>query len=209
MPRQQPSRFGRKKSSLKPQPRVLVLCEDTKSSQSYLEDAAQHFRSQAEVDITHCGRNDPLSIVTEAVKRQRYFDIVYCTIDRDQHETFDAALLLAAKHTKIVVIASYPCYEYWLLLHFRETRKPYMSVGKNSSCALLVKDLNKEVGMERYAKGATENIFEGLIDWLPNARKRAKEVLRVAIKDEELNPSTRFHELIEQLELLGTPQPID
>ena len=84
-----------------------------------------------------------------------------------------------------------------------------MSAGKNSSCDLLVKDLNKEVGMESYAKGATENLFEELIDWLPNARKRAKEVLIAAIKDDELNPSTRFHELIEQLELLGTPQPID
>lgn len=68
------SAFERKKPSLKQQPRVLVLCEDTKSSRDYLADAARHFRAHAEVDIVHCGKNDPLSIVNEAIKRQRLFD---------------------------------------------------------------------------------------------------------------------------------------
>ncbi|MHB1216457.1 MAG: RloB family protein [Thiobacillus sp.] len=201
------SRFDRNEPRFKQQARVLVLCEDTKSGFLYLNEAAHHFRSQAEVDITHCGKNDPLSIVTEAVKRQRHFDTVYCVIDRDQHETFDAALELAAKNTKkIVVIASYPCYEYWLLLHFRKTRKPYVSAGKNSSCSLLMKDLRKEKIMENYAKGASENLFDELIDWLPNARQRAAEVLTAAINDDELNPSTQLHELIERFEQLGTLQ---
>ena len=136
----QPSRFDRPKPRFKPQPRVLVLCEDTKSSLSYLTEAALHFRADAKVD--HCGKNDPLGIVTEAVERQHRFDTVYCVIDKDQDKKFDEALALAAENReKIVVIASYPCYEYWLLLHFRKTRKPYISAGKNSSCDLLVKDL--------------------------------------------------------------------
>lgn len=204
-----PSRFDRPKPRFKPQARVLVLCEDTKSCLSYLTEAAHHFRSQAEVEITHCGRNDPLSIVTEAVKRQRHFDTVYCAIDRDQHETFDAALALAAENSgKVVVIDSYPCYEYWLLLHFRKTRKPYVSAGKNSSCDLLVKDLCEEKDMENYAKGSCENLFEDLINSLPDARKRAKDVLAEALNDNTLNPSTRLHELIERFEQLGSPQPI-
>lgn len=203
----QPSQFDRKKPRFKPQARVLVLCEDTKSSFRYLKEAAHHLRAYAEVDITHCGKNDPLSIVEEAVKRQRHFDTVYCAIDRDQHETFDNALILAATNTKkIVVIASYPCYEYWLLLHFRKTRKPYVSTGKNSSCDLLVKDLRKEVGMEHYAKGESDNIFEELIGKLPDARQRAEELLADAVISDELNPSTRLHELIGRFEELGAPQ---
>ena len=205
----QPSRFDRKKPVFKPQPRVLVLCENTKSSLSYLKDAAHHFRAYAEVDFAHCGKNDPLSIVKEAVIRQPKFDAVYCVIDRDQHETFDDALTLAAKSPKkVVVIASYPCYEYWLLLHFRKTRRPYISSGKNSSCDLLVKELCKEENMEHYAKGTCKNLFDDLINSLPDARQRAKEVLTEVVDDNSLNPSTRLHELIERLEQLGSPQPI-
>jgi len=200
--------FERKKPSLKPQARVLVICEDTKSSLQYLNDAARHFRAYAEVDIVHCGKNDPLNIVQEAMERQRLFDHVYCAIDRDRHENFDEALALAKAHKKISVIASYPCYEFWLLLHFQKTRKPYIGVGKNSSGDLLGKDLRKLAGMENYEKGSSENLFDRLIDRLPTARQRAAQVMAEALNDGELNPSTQLHELIECFERLGKPQPI-
>jgi hypothetical protein len=203
----QPTRFDRQKPRFKPQARVLVLCEDKKSSLTYLKEAAHYFRSQAEVEIVHCGKNDPLSIVQEAMKRQRSFDTVYCAIDRDQHETFDAALILAAENSeKVAIIASYPCYEYWLLLHFQKTRKPYASAGNHSSCDLLAKDLRKKEGMSNYDKGTSENLFYELIEMLPDARKWAAEVLIDAVNDDELNPSTRLHELIERFEQLGTLQ---
>ena len=203
------SLFERKKPSLKPQTRVLVICEDTKSSLQYLKDAAHHFRAYAEVDIVHCGKNDPLNIVKEAMERQRLFDHVYCAIDRDRHENFDEALDLAKGKKKISVIASYPCYEFWLLLHFQKTRRPYIGVGKNSSGDLLVKDLCKVAGMENYAKGSFENLFERLIDRLPTARQRAAQVMEEALNNDNLNPSTRLHDLIECFEFLGKPQPVE
>lgn len=203
------SPFERKKPSLKPQARVLVICEDTKSSLQYLKDAAHHFRAYAEVDIVHCGKNDPLNIVKEAMERQRLFDHVYCAIDRDRHENFDEALALAqVNKKKLSVIASYPCYEFWLLLHFQKTRKPYIGVGKNSSGDLLGKDLRKLAGMENYEKGSSENLFDRLIDRLPTAKQRAAQVMAEALNDGELNPSTQLHELIECFERLGKPQPI-
>lgn len=204
------SPFDRKKPRFKQQARVLVLCEDTKSSLRYLLDAAHHFRAHAEVDIVHCGKNDPLNIVAEALRRHPMFDKVYCAIDRDRHEGFDAALALAAANaSKVEVIVSYPCYEYWLLLHFRKTRKPYAGVGNHSSGDLLVKDLCKEIGMENYAKGSSENLFDKLVPMLPSARQRAVQVLAEATNENNLNPSTRLHELIALFEQLGTPQPID
>lgn len=203
------SPFERKKASLKIQPRVLVICEDTKSSLQYLKDAAHYFRAYAEVDIVHCGKNDPLNIVKEAIERQRLFDQVYCAIDRDTHENFDEALALAKLHKKkISVIASYPCYEFWLLLHFQKTRKPYTGVGKNSSGDFVEKDLRKCKGMESYEKGSSENLFDQLIGKLPKARQYAVEVMADAIDNGNLNPSTQLHELIQCFELLGTPQPI-
>jgi len=202
------SLFERKKSSLKQQALALVICEDTKSSLQYLKDAAHHFRAYAEVDIVHCGKNDPLNIVKEAIERQRNFDYVYCAIDRDIHERFDEALVLAKAHKKISIIASYPCYEFWLLLHFQKTRKSYRGIGKNSSGDLLGKDLRKFAGMENYEKGRFENLFDQLIERLPKARERAVQVMREALNEGELNPSTRLHELIECFESLGKPQRI-
>lgn len=204
-----PSRFDRKKPSLRQQPRVLVLCEDSKSSRMYLQDAAKHFRAYAEVEICHCGKNDPKGIVEEAVKKQRLYDHVYCAIDRDSDPKFDAALNQAAAHAKkVTVIASYPCYEYWLLLHFRKTRGSYVGTAVHSPGDLLVKDLRKEIGMGNYDKGATASLFEVLLAKLPLARNRAEEVLTEANGDGGWNPSTRIHELIDLFEKLGTPQPI-
>lgn len=202
----QVSPFERKKPKFKQQARVLVICEDTKSSLRYLEDTARHFRSHAEVDIVHCGKNDPLNIVKEAIQRLRLFDHVYCAIDRDRHENFDEALALAKNKKKISIIVSNPCYEFWLLLHFKKTRHSYVGVGKKSSGDLLVKDLCKAPSMESYAKGGSENLFEKLLERLPRARQRAAEVMEEALNDGNFNPSTRLHELIEAFERLGTPE---
>lgn len=206
--RRKSSPFERKKPSFKPQTRILVICEDTKSSLQYLKEAAYYFRAYAEIDIIHCGKNDPLNIVKEAVERKRVFDHVYCAIDRDRHEGFDAALALAETDKKISIIASYPCYEFWLLLHFQKTRKPYIGVGKNSSGDLLLKDLCQEPGMGSYTKGGFENLFEKLLDKLPKARERAAQLMMEALIEENLNPSTRLHELIEEFEKLGKPEKI-
>lgn len=204
------SRFDRKKPSLKQQARILVICEDTKSSRIYLEDATRHFRAQAEIDIVHSGKNDPLNIVAEAVRRRRDFDKIYCVIDRDSHEGFDQALRLAnANAAQVVVIASYPCYKYWLLLHFCKTSKPYAPAGKNSSGDLLIKDLRKKDGMADYAKGDSKSIFDSLVLMLPTARRHATERMVEAIDDGSLDPSTRLHELINLFEELGKPQPVD
>jgi RloB-like protein len=199
--------FKRPKPRFKPQARVLVLCEDSKSCLQYLKDAARHFRSYAEVEIAHIG-TDPRNIVQEAINRKRNFDTVYCAFDRDRHERFDEALTLAAANTdKVVVIASYPCYEFWLLLHFGRTRKPYSGVGSNSAGDLLVRDLCQREGMGGYDKGNSQALFERLLSKLPDARNWSAAVLAEAIDVNELNPSTRLHELIARFEELGTPQP--
>jgi hypothetical protein len=83
------SSFGRPGARFKPQPQVLILCEDSKSCLDYLADAARHFR--AFVDIAHCGRTDPIGIVNEGITKLRQYDEVYCAIDRDSHESFSAA----------------------------------------------------------------------------------------------------------------------
>lgn len=201
--------FTRKKAILKVQPRVLVICEDTKSCKNYLEDAARHFRSYAEIEIAHCGKTDPLGIVTKAVEKSHAFDHVYCAIDRDKHENFDEAVRLAEVNKfAVTVIASYPCYEFWLYLHFDYNRKPYAVQGNLSAGDCMVKDLCKIPDMASYSKGGSQEVFEKLLLKLPDARKCAKRVMDAAIAERDMNPSTRLHDLIAIFEELGKPQVV-
>jgi hypothetical protein len=161
----------------------------------------------AEIEISHCGNTDPLGIVTKAVARRHAFDHVYCAVDRDKHENFDEAMQLGAAHRgSVTIIASYPCYEFWLYLHFEYARKPYAVQGNLSAGDCMVKDLCKIPEMTGYSKGSSKDIFEKLLPKLPDARKYAKRVIDAAIEEGEMNPSTRLHDLITIFEELGMPQ---
>lgn len=201
--------FKRSKPSFQPQPTVLVICEDSKSGKRYLEDASVHFRVKVQVEIIHCGKTDPLNIVKEAHSRQGKFDRVFCAIDRDTHTNFAEAQNLAKTSKKVELITSYPCFEFWLLLHFGFSRKPYISAGKHSAADLLIKDLCAYPGFENYDKGNGQNVFNLLIDRLANARLFASGVLTQAIDSGEMNPSTRQHELLAYFEQLSVPQKVE
>jgi len=62
--------------------------------------------------------------------------------------------------------------------------------------------------MSGYAKGEAEGLFEALLDRLPSARKRAEQVLAEANAEDDMNPSTRMHELIALFESLSKPLPL-
>jgi hypothetical protein len=199
--------FARKTAKFKAQPRTLVICEDTKSCLDYLKQAARHFRAYAEIEIAHCGRTDPLGIVGEAVKRRGHFDDVFCAIDRDGHQRFNDAIQLAAAKG-IEVIASYPSYEFWLLIHFRRTRASFMAAGTQSAADRLVSALRQEPGMGQYAKGESRDLFNLLLPRLPVARQYAPQIFAEAVADNEMNPSTGLHLLIDHFEALSSPRPI-
>ncbi|OAI15080.1 MULTISPECIES: RloB family protein [Methylomonas] len=193
--------FNRAKPRFKPQPTVLVICEDSKSVKRYLEDACGYFRIKVQVEIRHCGKTDPTSIVNEAIGRKGKFDRVFCTIDRDAHANFENALDAAKSQPKIDVVVSYPCFEFWLLLHFGYSRKPH-------SPDSLLKDLRAYPEFADYDKGNERNIFRSLENRLPEARRLAPKVLTEAIDSGEMNPSTRLHELLAYFEELSQPQKI-
>lgn len=201
------SSFLRKKPSLNQQPTVLVICEDKKSGKRYLDDASTYFRANFKIRVHHCGKTDPLGIVQEAIKEKAKYDRVYCVIDRDQHENFDQAIANAKNHSKIEIIDSHPCFEFWALLHFGFSRKPYKSTDKKSSGELLIKDLKTKPGFENYDKGADISLFKALLGQpFETARATSPRVLEQAIQNSDLNPSTKMHLLIDRMEELSEPQ---
>lgn len=198
--------FSRPKPRFKPQPTVLIICEDTKSGKRYLEDAARHFRVDVKVEVTHAGKTDPRGIVDYAIERRKRYDTIYCVIDRDTHETFDAAVKSAERYPNIELFVSYPCFEFWLFLHFKYSRKTYKKAGKLSPGDRMLHALKKCHGMDRYDKGADISFFDLLHDKLPTARKHAARVMTEAIEVGSLDPSTRLHHLLDAFEILQEPQ---
>ncbi len=199
--------FKRGGSRFKPLPTVLVLCEDLKSGKCYLEDAALHFRANAKVLISHCGVTHPKGIVENAVSNKNKYDRIFCVIDRDTHESFDDALRLAAQHPKIKIIASYPCFEFWLLLHFGYTRRPFARSGRQSAGDLVSSELKTKPGMENYVKSGAAGYFKKLLgDRFNEARAVAPRVTADVNRSGESNPSTDIHLLIDEFESLAKPE---
>jgi hypothetical protein len=199
--------FNRGAPKFKPQPRVLVICEDTHSSKIYFEEASKYFRAFAQVEFSHCGRTDPSGIIGNAVRRAKNYERVYCVIDRDTHDekNYNEALLAAAKHDRITVFTSHPCFEFWILLHFRFTRAAVTSVGNASAGDRMTKLVKEQAGMDIYDKGRSAGLFTRLLPRLQIARENSALALKQAEEDGNLNPSTPLHLLIDQLEILGKP----
>lgn len=201
------SSFRREAPRFRVQPRVLVVCEDSKSSKNYFEEAARHFRSYALVEFSHCGNTDPLGIVKNALTRQRDFEHVYCALDRDSHQNWDEAMSMVTHSPKVKIVASYPCFEFWLLLHRRYTRAPYTAVGGVSAAERVLRELRAEAGMDTYIKGNVRDLFFALLPDLATAKVRAARTVAERDADDERNPSTEVHKLLEALEELSVPMP--
>jgi hypothetical protein len=198
--------FARKPSFREPEKTILILCEDSKSALVYLNEAKSNYRLSnyklSNITVKH-EDTCPEKAVKFAIKKKCQYDEIYCCIDGgDEHARFDDALKIAKKEN-IHIIASYPCFEYWLLLHFQKTRKEYAK-GKIGSKAVIA-DLKKEAGMASYDKTSenTKGLFKRLGDKkLDEAIANAKWAEQEAKKDNNKTPSTDLYILLEKFKSL-------
>lgn len=128
--------------------RILIVTEGLKTEPHYLGEIRSQYRLQtANVQVQHSLLGTaPIQIVEyteqlfvngdEAKNIQpRAFEQVYVVFDRDDHDTYHNALAKAAalngklrndlKQPVIFeAIATVPCFELWLLLHFEDVQAP-------------------------------------------------------------------------------------
>ena len=186
--------------------RVLIVCEGEKTETSYFQGLAHCYRLKG-VKVVGTG-SDPSALVKEAQKRKRSaelqgdgYDQVYCVFDQDEHQHFDTATR-DASFKKMIVARSWPCFEYWFLLHFCYTRQPFVRQGNRSPCDMCTKALKAENCLPTYEKNQA-GMFELLQDRLETALSRATQAAQEATKENNSNPSTEIHCLVRYLQGLA------
>jgi hypothetical protein len=114
-------------------PRVLIVCEGIRTELGYFRALRHIERIPIELEIFAGGT--PKTLVGVAVKRKKEAELqakrsrdpnssceqVWCVFDVDEHPYLAEAKQQAADNG-IQVALSNPCFELWVLLHFRDQR---------------------------------------------------------------------------------------
>ena len=176
--------------------RVLISCEGSETEPGYLGALRRELKLGAMVVITGGGK--PSGVVNEAARRCRRarnegrpFDAVWCVFDRDQHDDFEHALA-EAQRQRMQAIPSVPCFELWLLLHFKYTARPFASYQEIRPVL--------RTHVPDYDKTADWN---ALLARRAAARDHAVRLLTESVDSTPHPcPSTHVHELVSFLESL-------
>jgi len=188
-----------------PYAKILIVCEGEKTEPNYFNGVKDHYGlNSANIEICGESGSDPLSILQHAKQRYREerdardaFDKVFCVFDKDTHPQYGEALqAIAAQRPQdaFVAITSVPCFEYWLLLHFIYTTRPYAALLGNSAGDQILAELRQY--LPNYQKGQ-KSVFIELIDQLVSATKNAQKALQAAERSGTDNPTTHVHELVD------------
>jgi len=193
--------YQRKNASRQPYERILIVCEGEKTEPIYFKSLCDHLGLHtANIEITgNCGSSPKnvfekgKEIFEKAKKEQNPFDRVYCVFDKDCHHGYDEIVnqvkLKKPKDT-FFAITSVPCFEYWLLLHFKFTTSPF------GNAEAVISKLKEYISS--YKKG-DKNIFQEVRMYIDFALGNAKRANEEANKNYTDNPTTRIPILVDKL----------
>lgn len=190
--------------------KVLIVCEGEKTEPNYFTDLIDFYKlNTANVKTDGSCGSSPCSVFERAIelwdkenKKGDPYDKVYCVFDKDTHTTYDSTIkkIKAQKPKDIFYVSqSIPCFEYWLLLHYQYTTKPYESLPGSSCANQVLIDLKSF--FPEYKKGNTK-VFSDLFGQLEFAKANATRALTTAKANKTDSPSTFIHKLVDYLQNL-------
>lgn len=216
--RQKARNLHRKAAKRQPFERLLIVCEGEKTEPLYLDEIRRAFRlATAHVQVWPSAEGtEPLQVVDYAERLFlngdrakaidcRGFDRVIAVFDRDDHATYNPALAkVRALHlahenddgeqVPFQAIASVPCFELWLLLHFDDVMAP---VHRNEVYARL------RTHLPAYDKGQGGH-FAATRHLLNTATARAAARAAQTTAHDGREPYTDMHTLVSRLMTLKT-----
>jgi len=206
--------------------RILIVTEDTVSSNKYVEQVRVDFRlPEANVAVIPGHGSDPVSVVETAVKILREngpFDRVFVVIDRDSHANFSEAMQKLRQYNinaksgsrrirkwispdreetidRFEKVLSVPCFEFWILLHFIYQRSAFLATGDKSMCDVVISELRTASRYPQYQKGDRNLWDETKARYEDFARPNAIKTRQDVERTQRSNPSTNFYIVIDEL----------
>ncbi|MCF6340614.1 MAG: RloB family protein [Sulfurimonas sp.] len=183
--------------------RVLIACEDTKSSKFYFTKMIKDYGLRGEVTFAkHIGTN-PMKVL-EAIKahlvKDSNFDEKWIVIDKDSYSKAEfKGTIESARTLDINVAYANEAYELWILLHLQE-QNTYINRFQ----------LNKKLkDLVSYEKN-NEFIYEIIKSKQNEAIKRSKNLIKYFTDINGCsnpfndNPSNTIYKLVESLEKFKT-----
>lgn len=201
--------LARKRPTLQPRGRLLIVCEGKITEPRYFEDLRHENRNRlVSVKIEpNCGV--PKSVVGYArtLKRQAEqqarrmsdsylkYDQVWCVFDIDTHPNVTEAKQ-QAHDNGILVAVSNPCFELWILLHFQDQSAPEHHHAIQNALRNYLPDYEKEVPYDRVR------------ELVEDALRRARDLDQWQENRENSggNPSTGVYHLVERIREFGKEQ---
>lgn len=188
---------------------VLVVCEGERTEVEYLKGLCRA-RRLSSANITVVGRGtDPVNVVRFAIEkaqREGGWDHVYCVFDRDRHANFAQAVdqlhHATVEGTQFHDGVTNPCFEFWILLHFEYSTRPYTGAGPRSPCDMVIARLKQH--LPHYQKNDAD-LFEKLETRVPDAIRHAERLVEYNRRTKSKNPATSVHGLARLLNDLKTP----
>lgn len=211
--RQQARDLRRNAAKRAPFERILIVCEGEKTEPNYFREIQREYRlSTANVQVWPSAHGtEPIQVVSYAEHlflngdrskaiEPRAFDRVVAVFDRDQHQSYFNALQKAASldgrltnddgtNIPFHAIASVPCFELWLLLHFENVQAP---IHRTEVYERLKNHL------PNYDKGQGGH-WAATKHELPTAVSRAQARAAATNAYDGNQPFTAVHELVQRL----------
>ncbi len=201
--RKEQRKLARRKGALEGLPSVLIVCEGRETEPNYIEGLCEHLGvNRAAIKVIR-GESvtDPVGLVQKAqrlFKADGGYDLVYVVCDGDAPLIAEARDLAQKKtmrnaagvRTHVNVVASHPSFEFWLLLHFEYSARPYTTAADATDA------LCQHV--TDYAKN-DRNIFAKVAAGLETACQNAARLKAELQQTRSLIPDTDMHSLVDQL----------
>jgi hypothetical protein len=198
--------------------RILIVSEGTKTEPNYLNEICHEYRIPTANVVVQPGKDGtgPLQVVRYAQRLftegdhhcgifKKAFEWVYAVFDRDEHASYEEAIQLAGsldrslrndlrEKIRFLAVASVPCFELWLLLHFEDVHSP---IERSEVLRRLRRHLPE------YEKGSN-SVYALTKGRLQEAIRRARRLQAnhdCGAMGE--GPFTTVHELVHQLTTMG------
>lgn len=147
-------------------PRILILCEGEKTEPNYFKNfkEARRLTNVVVLPPRQVGPAGLLKRVREELGHDSDWDEIYCVLDHDGRDreiaTFESQLTALNNQTdscRIAMVLSNPCFEFWLLLHFEFTNRPFSAGVRRVACENVIRKLKRH--LPKYQKNDA-GIFE-------------------------------------------------